>query len=52
MYVATLLEESDPRSVGMPMPPVLSDMLAAHADLMLESLSKALPPRRNMDHRI
>ena len=52
MYVATLLDESDPGSVGTPTPPVLADMLAAYADLMPESLPKALPPRRNVDHRI
>ena len=52
MYVATLLEEFDLGSVGTPTPPVLSDMLVAYADLMPESLSKALPSRRNVDHRI
>ena len=52
MYVATLLDEFDARSVGMPMPPVLSKMLDTYAYLMAKNKLKVLPLRIFTDHHV
>jgi hypothetical protein len=38
--------------VGTPVPPELTDLLGDFADKMSDELSKVLPPRRIVDHRI